>query len=171
MQEFDPNYRDLQKIVKPGSNRGLYTNYATKCACPAIVGSPIRLGLKIFSKVLLEQWDDDCNLRSKSNSFWRLDSGNETKPDRIWNDQPIHTMHDPSSHFFHEIGKPVNKQSIAITVALSPIMVVSWIQRRSSTYKNAAWGRKHNRWNNLWYTPPRRDQKWADTAAPNGQFL
>ena len=125
MREFDPNYRDLQKIVKPGSNRGLYTNYATKIRMSGHSWVTHKARPKNFSKVLREQWDDDCNLRSKSNSFWRLDSGNETKPDRIWNDQPIHTMHDPSSHFFHEIGKPVNKQSIAITVALSPIMVVS----------------------------------------------
>ena len=109
-----------------------------------------RASPKNFSKVLREQWDEDCNLLSKSKSFWRLDSGNETKPDRIWKDQPIQTMHDPSSHFFHEMGKPVNKQSIAITAALSPIIVVSWIQRRSSTYKKAAWGRKHKRWNNRW---------------------
>ena len=50
MQGFDPNYRGLPKTVKPESNGGLDTNYATKCACPAIAGSPIRLVLKIFPK-------------------------------------------------------------------------------------------------------------------------
>ena len=53
-----------------------------------------------FSKVLREQWEDDCSLVNKSKSFWRFASGNDTKPDLIWKDHPIQTMHDPSSHVF-----------------------------------------------------------------------
>jgi hypothetical protein len=94
-----------------------------------------------FSKVFLEQWEEDNNFSIRLSSLSRLREGKMMKPALIWNSHPIQMMVGPISHFFHDIGNLRTIHNMAMTEALKPRILVSWNINMSSTYKNEAWGK------------------------------